>query len=143
MTSSVFPDVNVWLAMVFTGHSHHVKAMQWFTSLPQDQELIFCRFTQLGLLRLLSLSQVMGTKVKTQREAWGIFDVLMVDGKARLLQEPLSLDGTFRRHSNSDSVAPQQWADAYLAAFADQYGMSLVTFDKALAARAANPILLS
>jgi predicted nucleic acid-binding protein len=67
----------------------------------------------------------------------------MVDGKARLLQEPLSLDGTFRRHSSSDSVSPHQWADAYLAAFADQYGMSLVTFDKAHAARAVNPILLS
>lgn len=142
MTSSAFPDVNVWLAMVFTGHSHHLRPMQWFSSIPQDQELIFCRFTQLGLLRLLTLAQIMGSKVKTQREAWNIFDILLIDGRARLLQEPLSLDGTFRRYSNLDSVSPQQWADAYLSAFSDQYGISLVTFDKALAARAANSILL-
>lgn len=40
-------------------------------------------------------------------------------------------------------ATPKAWADAYLAAFADAAGLMLVTFDKALTAKAKGALLLS
>ena len=68
--SSLFPDINVWIALSYEGHAHHATAVKWFTTLDQDWSLIFCRFTQLGLLRLLTAEAVMGDEVMTQPEAW-------------------------------------------------------------------------
>lgn len=142
MTSLAFPDINMWLAMAFAAHSLHAPASHWFESLTDGDELIFCRFTQLGLLRLLTQSAVMGDGVKTQREAWAIYDAFVTDGNARLIHEPRSLDLSFRRLASLDSASPQNWADCYLAAFAEAAELTLVTFDKALAGRAEGSILL-
>ncbi len=37
-------------------------------------ELFLCRFTQIGLLRLLTNSHVMGSHVKSQADAWKVAD---------------------------------------------------------------------
>ena len=142
MTSLVFPDINVWLAMAFTAHAHHLSAKKWFDSLSEEEELIFCRFTQLGLLRLLTQPAIMGNRVKTQPQAWQIYDTFVMDGNARLMQEPRLLDRSFRRFASFDSASPQSWADSYLAAFAEETGAILVTFDKALVGRVGGSILL-
>jgi uncharacterized protein len=142
MTSLVFPDINVWLAMASDAHVHHVATKIWFESLEDEEELVFCRFTQLGLLRLLTLAGIMGDSVKTQRQAWEIYDAFVLDGNARLLPEPDSLEPSFRRWAQRDTAAPQEWGDSYLAAFAEQAGLRLVTFDKALAGRVAGAVLL-
>jgi toxin-antitoxin system PIN domain toxin len=143
MTLSAFPDINVWIAMTFAGHAHHAAAREWFYSLDDSVELVFCRFTQLGFLRLLTLSPVMGGSVKTQRQAWQQYDAFILDGNVRMMAEPVALEESFRRLSTVDSSSPQYWGDSYLSAFAEQTGVRLVTFDKALAARSANAILLS
>jgi toxin-antitoxin system PIN domain toxin len=142
MISSAFPDTNVWLAMTFAGHAHHLPAKRWFYSLGSKDELVFCRFTQLGFLRLLTLAPVMASSVKTQRQAWQAYDTLILDGNARMMAEPLLIEQSFRRFSGLDTSSPQHWADSYLAAFAEQAGLKLVTFDKALAARTKGAILL-
>ncbi len=142
MTSSVFPDINVWLALAFSAHVHHVAAGTWLESLGDERELIFCRFTQLGLLRLLTTAAVMGNRVKTQRQAWTIYDSFLSEGNARLMQEPRALDQTLRRFSDFDAASPQNWTDSYLASFAEAAEMTLVTFDKALAGRVKSAILL-
>jgi uncharacterized protein len=72
--SSLFPDINVWLALTYEGHVHHTSAVNWFTTLSDDSGLIFCRFTQLGLLRLLTTGAIMGDEVMTQPEAWAAYD---------------------------------------------------------------------
>ena len=69
MISSVFPDINVWLAMASSAHVHHIQAKTWYESLRDDEDLVFCRLTQLGLLRLLTTAGVMGNRVKTGRQA--------------------------------------------------------------------------
>jgi toxin-antitoxin system PIN domain toxin len=142
MTSLVFPDINVWLALSSSVHVHHVLAKKWFDSLADDEELVFCRLTQLGLLRLLTTAGAMGTSVRTQRQAWAIYDAFVTEGGARLMQEPRTLEERFRRLSRSTSASPKDWADSYLAAFADEAGAKLVTFDKALGARAEGAIVL-
>jgi len=128
--------------MAASAHVHHVRAKAWFESLHDEEELLFCRFTQLGLLRLLTTWGAMGDRVRTQREAWQIYDCFLLDGNARLMQEPRLLEGSFRRFTTLDSALPKDWADSYLAAFAEETSATLVTFDKALAARARGSVLL-
>ena len=67
MKSSLFPDVNVWLALTHRRHIHHQIAADWFRE--RDEAMYFCRFTQLALLRLLTNEQVMGTDVGRRQEA--------------------------------------------------------------------------
>jgi len=128
--------------MASSAHVHHIQAKSWYESLGDDEGLIFCRFTQLGLLRLLTTAGAMGNRVKSQRQAWEIYDEFLFAGNARLMQEPRSLDESFRRLANLDSASPKDWADSYLAAFAEEAGLTLVTFDKALAGRAKGSVLL-
>jgi predicted nucleic acid-binding protein len=68
MRSFLFPDVNVWLALTYGRHIHHATAARWLDGLT-DASLYFCRFTQLGLLRLLTNEQVMAASVLNQRRA--------------------------------------------------------------------------
>jgi toxin-antitoxin system PIN domain toxin len=120
---------------------HHTRAKGWFDSLG-EAELIFCRFTQLGLLRLLTLPATMGNRAMTQRQAWKIYDSFVTDGNARLVPEPRSLDQSFRRLANLNTASPKDWADSYLAAFAEEARTTLVTFDRALSQRAKRAVLL-
>jgi predicted nucleic acid-binding protein len=61
--SYLFPDVNVWVALTHAGHVHHFVTRDWFADLNADARFGFCRFTQLGLLRLLTAEAVMGDEV--------------------------------------------------------------------------------
>lgn len=44
---------------VLSGVVHHMIARDWFCTVDQDSRFFFCRFTQLGLLRLLTAEAVM------------------------------------------------------------------------------------
>jgi toxin-antitoxin system PIN domain toxin len=142
-TSSLFPDINVWLALTYEGHVHHVMARAWFDSIDQDSRLFFCRFTQLGLLRLLSAQSIMGDEVMNQQEAWGAYDRWLQDERVELIDEPLGLEALFRTLTRLRHPAPQDWADSYLAAFAAASHLTLVTFDRALRTKAKPIVLLA
>ena len=63
--SFLFPDINVWVALTYEGHVHHLVAHDWLADAGDDVRLLFCRFTQLGLLRLLvTFDRAMRGKVK-------------------------------------------------------------------------------
>ena len=134
--------MNVWLALAHEIHPHHKSAAAWERSLPASAVLVFCRFTQLGLLRLLTNSAAMQADVLTQAEAWKAFDTLLQLSTARMLNEPRGVEETFRKRSDRDEISTKQWADAYLAAFAEAANLTLVTFDKALAIQGNGAILL-
>lgn len=140
--SFLFPDVNVWLALTYEGHVHHLAARKWFEALPEVARLFFCRVTQLGLLRLLSTEAVMGNEVLSQSDAWMAYDRLTGDARISFLAEPPELDEYFRTFSRLPRPAPKDWADSYLAAFVEASNLNLVTFDRALHRRAARAILL-
>lgn len=131
MTSLVFPDLNVWLALASRRHMHHSVAQQWLESV-EDADLAFCRVTQLGLLRLLTTATVMGVDLLTQRQAWQAYDRLKTD-QVHFIEEPPALESRLRQLTNQHASSPKAWADAYLAAFARETGAQLITFDKALA----------
>ena len=141
-TSSVFPDINVWVALSHSGHVHHDVARDWFETLEDGSSLSFCRFTQLGFLRLLTAGAVMGDDVLTQASAWSVYDRWLDDDRIGYAEEPAGLDRAFRSLTRLRQASPKAWADAYLMAFAERSRMPLVTFDRALKGRTGALILL-
>ncbi len=140
--SFLFPDLNVWIALTYARHVHYDCAHRWYVSLPEDAHLCFCRFTQIGFLRLITTAAVMGDDVLNQSAAWKLYDDWLGEGGASCLDEPPALETAFRSLSQSNNAAPQDWADAYLAGFATVAGMQLVTFDRAFQGRVDNLIIL-
>jgi toxin-antitoxin system PIN domain toxin len=142
MTSWLLPDVNVWVALHHVQHQHHQITLGWFKGLREDRTLVFCRQTQLGLFRLLTTAAVMGDETITQHQCWTIYSKWVAGGRAVQQPEPAAIDRAFRARTLAAEPAPKTWMDAYLAAFAETSGLTLVTFDKALAAKAKGALLL-
>lgn len=132
-TTSYFPDINVWLALVYEGHEHHATARDWFETV-EDGMICFSRFTQMGFLRLLTHASIMQSDVRTLQQAWHVYDVLSRDGRISFAAEPAGeeVETVFRRFSSGNEISPKKWSDAYLAAFTAASQMELVTFDRAL-----------
>ena len=142
-TSSVFPDINVWLALTYERHVHHATARRWFATVEQGWRLFFCRFTQLGLLRLLSSEAIMGQDgVMNQPTAWQAYDRWLKDERVAFLDEPADLEPAFRALTRLRHPAPKDWADSYLAAFASVAHLTVVTFDSALKGKSNDAVLL-
>jgi len=141
--SFLFPDTNVWVALTYEGHVHHVRSRNWLASVPTSARLFFCRITQLGLLRLLSSEAVMKTDMMNQEDAWKAYDRWFEDDRIGFADEAAGLDPIFRSLSGSRLAAPTDWADSYLAAFAIASQLSLVTFDRALQRKARQALLLN
>jgi toxin-antitoxin system PIN domain toxin len=142
MTSLAFPDINVWLALTLKAHVHHQAAWKWYRSLRPNEDLAFCRFTQLGLLRLLTNESVAKHETLNQRQAWAAYDRWIEKGGGVFREEPLGLEMEFRSFADRSFPAPREWADSYLAGFAAAGSMELVTFDRALSLRAKRSVLL-
>jgi toxin-antitoxin system PIN domain toxin len=128
----LFPDINVWVALTYERHIHHVIARKWFEGLAPTARLFFCRLTQLGLLRLLTAAAVLGPdRVKSQQEAWKAYDRWLEDERVEMLDEPEGIEAHFRALTRSARASPKDWADSYLAAFAQASRLTVVTFDQA------------
>jgi uncharacterized protein len=140
--SSVFPDVNVWLALSSPDHQHFSSAWNWYRALPAQTALVFCRLTQLGLLRLLTTQSVMGQGTLTQAQAWDAYDRWGESAGVEFAEEPDGLEEIFRSFTGSQQASPKEWAEAYLTAFSAVAEAALVTFDRALAGKAVGAVLL-
>jgi uncharacterized protein len=141
MNTSNFLDANVWLALIWERHEHADLARAWFDR-SANGHLLFCRFTQLTVLRLLTTAAVMGGDVQTMRGAWAIWDKIASDERVGFLSEPDDLEQRLRKHTRLASASPKVWADAYLLAFAQACSLTLVTFDRALGSRAAESVVI-
>lgn len=132
--TSFFPDLNVWLALSVAGHSHSAEAWEWANLLPRETRLIFCRYTQIGLLRLLTNQAVMGEQTLTLRKAWSVYDRWLADPRVDFYPEPRDADAEFRRVTEPFGARPaSKWiSDGWLLASSNGLQSTLVTFDKAL-----------
>jgi toxin-antitoxin system PIN domain toxin len=132
--TTFFPDLNVWVALSDTEHRHNPEAWKWLNILPGGSRLIFSRYTQIGLLRLLSTPAVMGEYVLTVRQAWHVYDRWLDDPRVEFYPEPRGLDSAFREATAPLGNRPaSKWiGDCYLLAYAKTNDASLVTFDQAL-----------
>ena len=139
---SYLADINFWVALTLDSHAGHGKAEAFFETLSRDQ-LWFCRFTQIGFLRLITNRGVMGPQTLTQQKAWQLYDRLCGDERIQYLAEPLALDSRFRRFTQGRLPVHKAWSDAYLAAVASQAGLALATFDRDFRRLAVQTHLLS
>jgi toxin-antitoxin system PIN domain toxin len=132
--TSFFPDLNVWLALSDGGHSHHSETKAWFDRLSYDARLIFSRYTQIGLLRLLTNASVMGERTHTLRNAWAVYDRWLEDPLVAFLPDPHTMETAFRWVTEpfADQPASKWIGDCWLLAFAQAAQAHLVTFDRAL-----------
>jgi toxin-antitoxin system PIN domain toxin len=128
------PDLNVWLALSWANHMHSAAAWTWFSQ-QADNRFFFCRFTQVGLLRLLGTSAVMGEDVLTIGEAWKVYDRWLEDSRIGIQQELFEIDVAFRAASRPFSrlSSPKALGDCYLLAASQVANATLVTFDRGLA----------
>src|SRR5262245_43906702 len=116
-TTSLFPDINVWVALTYEGHLHHSDAANWFATLSPDVTVAVCRFTQRGLLRLLTAETVMRDEVMTQPQAWAAYDRWLRDPRVEFVDEPEGIETRFRALTRLREPATKDWGDSYLAAF--------------------------
>jgi len=126
-------DVGVWLAAVWGRHIHHPVTADWFGK--EADDILFCRVTQMGLLRLLSNPAIMGDDAVDRSQAWRTFDQLGADERVLWADEPAELDAVWRAISARDDKSHKLWTDDYLAAFAQASEATLVTLDREMTGR--------
>jgi uncharacterized protein len=108
-------DVGVWLAAVWGRHVHHPVAADWFGK--ETDDIVFCRVTQMGLLRLLSNPAIMGDDAIVRSQAWRTYDQLWADERVLWADEPAELDAVWRAISARADKSHKLWIGDYLAAF--------------------------
>ena len=131
----------MWLAILLDDHVHRSLARRWWEQDASDV-LAFVRFTQIGVLRLLTTSAAMNGRPLSMSEAWAAYDCLFADERVAFVGEPIRLEQLFRKASQADQASPKLWADALLLGFAQECGAQIATFDQALASRYPGSILL-
>lgn len=128
------PDVNIWLALALSGHSHHQAARSWLDGQEALAGIFFCRATQLGLVRLLSTAEVLacyGLPPLPNREAWAVVECFMADERITFANEPAGVQEAWKALALCETNSPKLWMDAWLAAFARCSGFQMITTDKA------------
>jgi toxin-antitoxin system PIN domain toxin len=126
---AVLPDINVLLPLIYGAHVHHDAAAAWLETIGRDGEIVLCRISQFGLLRLLNNPAAMGADVQTGNKAWKTWDALLADHRFCFAGEPQGFEDYFRDLSSGFTRQPKRWQDASLAAFAFAADVELVTFD--------------
>jgi toxin-antitoxin system PIN domain toxin len=108
-------DINVWLALTWDQHPQHAPAAKWFSRI-ENAALLFCRFTMLGFLRLLTNRQVMGGSTVTLAAALELYDRWRSDPRVELAGEPRGTEQRFREalRGHADEPATKAVADCYL-----------------------------
>ena len=129
MRKRLLPDINIWLALIFDSHVHHKAAKKWIDSLT-DETCYFCRVSQPGFLRLANNPRAFPTDAVSMAAAWGLYDLAMTDSRIVFADEPAQIESVWRTYTQSPKFAPNEWNDAYLAAFAETGGYEIVTFDQ-------------
>jgi uncharacterized protein len=122
-------DANVWLALAFSDHVHYRASSAWFENVG-EREALFCRVTQLALLRHLTNPVIMGKFALSQKDAWKCYDSLCRDDRVGFLDEPPAIEDTWRQLTSSRDQRHRVWTDGYLAAFAICSGLPLSTVDR-------------
>lgn len=124
------PDVNVWIAAASDRHEHHAAARRRFDS--SSAPICFCRVTQMALLRLLTNRKVMGEETLSSAGAILVYRQLLTDERVRFEPEPPNIENVWLSLMSSGSAKGGTWTDAYLAAFALEGSLRLISFDRGM-----------
>jgi toxin-antitoxin system PIN domain toxin len=128
------PDVNLWLSLPLSGHFHHHFARVGGEEQRVPGEIVFCRSTQQGLVRLLTTAEILsgyGIPPLNNREAWSVVEQFLSDDRIAFADEPGGVEEIWKSLALRETSSPKLWMDAWLAAFAIASGAQLITIDKA------------
>ena len=120
-------DVNVWLALADSDHTHHAVASDYWLE-QEASEVAFCRVSMMGFLRLSTHPKVLSS-TPSVREAWILYQQYLSNPHVVFLSEPPDFEVYIERLSSGPSFVRRLWTDAYLAAVAIASGCRLVSFD--------------
>lgn len=126
-------DTNVWLAATFPNHIFYPLAQKALQQCTSAKPAIWCRATEQSFMRLASTASIQrayGAQGQTNRTVWQALDALQALPQVSWQAEPPGIFEKWRVLSALNSASPKVWMDAYLAAFAIQSGLRLVTLDK-------------
>ena len=122
------------MALALDGHESHATAIQWFAAQTDRQSVLFCRATQLSMLRLLTTERIVApyrVPPFCNTGAWKFMDECMADPRVAWAPEPPGLAPRWKALARRRTPSPKLWMDSYLAAFALAGGHRLVTADHA------------
>jgi uncharacterized protein len=124
-------DINTWIALTVESHPHHKSARRWYDEAAlAPGDLMFCRPTGLGYLRLVSQAAVMnrcGAAPLSNSEAIEYLANVYRDPAVSHVDEPVATRNLWLELAPLPQPSPNLWMDAYLAAFAIALG--LLSFD--------------
>lgn len=126
-------DINTWIALSLDAHPQHAAARAWYGRTPlHEGDLLFCRQTELGFLRLITQERTMkhcGVQALGNDEAVDFLADLCGNPAVSRADEPSSTWELWLKLAKGPQPSPNVWMDAYLAAFAIAFGAEMVTFD--------------
>jgi len=128
MAARDLPDLNVWLALADPDHQHHARARQYWQAEAHPQ-LVFCRVTMMGLLRLLTHPKVMRGSPFTPAEAWHVYRAFMALPEVGFLPDNPHVEIQFQAWTDRAGFISHRWTDAWLASHALTTASRLVSFD--------------
>ena len=127
-------DTNTWIALTVETHPHHSMAQRWYEAAPLTVgDLMFCRLTEMGFLRLVTQKQVMkqcGLVALSNDEAVEYLSRVYEDPAVVRVEEPPATRNLWLELAAGPHASPHVWTDAYLAAFAIGLDAEFVTFDR-------------
>jgi uncharacterized protein len=142
-------DINTWIALAVETHPQHAAARQWYAEAELVHgDLVFCRQTEIGFVRLITQQAVMGqcfAAPLTNAEAVEFVANVYMDPAVSRADEPATARSLWLELAAGPRASPNVWMDAYLAAFAIALGAEMVSFDHGFTAyqkRGLNLVLL-
>lgn len=127
-------DINTWIALSLETHPQHKAARQWYRRTPMEPgDLLWCRQTEMGFLRLTTQERVMkvyAVEALTNNEAITFLTDVSADPAVARADEPATARALWLKLARSRQPSPNVWMDAYLAALAMSLGAEMVTFDQ-------------
>ena len=132
-------DANVLVALVVPQHEHHTQAQRFFSR----RAYAVTPLTQLATLQILSRPRRVGEQIlpalHSAEEALRIVRVLSNKRQTRFIAADLNCAG---RLNLEHITGHRQWNDFYLVALAQKNGLTLATFDEAVARAFPDSVLL-
>lgn len=126
-------DTNVWLAATFPKHVFYPLAQKALLQCTPAKPAVWCRATEQSFMRLASTASIQRTYDaigQTNRSVWQALETLQALPQVSWQAEPPGIFEKWRSLATIDTASPKVWMDAYLAAFAIQSGLRIVTLDK-------------
>jgi toxin-antitoxin system PIN domain toxin len=128
-TCADLPDLNVWLALASTDHSHHQQAVHCWEQ-QAGERVLFCTVTALGLVRLVRQPKLIGAAVLNAAEASELPQAFCPQPGVSLAAPEHDGFEVFHQVLRNGDLPARLCTDAYLAALAIANGWRLVSFDR-------------